>query len=387
MKSHSIRIGRLLSGAVALAALVPAAHAQQGTPRPAPTPVRGTFLPGAENFTLPGSRTQPARPTPAPTAAATPQPRATPTPRPTATSAAARPTPTPTPARQTATPTPIPTPAASPTPLAPATPTPVAQPQPMVTATPIAIPTPAPAPAQQGGIPWFWILVGAAMASVLVVLGWLLGRSRRPAPMPEPVAAPPPPPPAVIPPRAAAPVPPPAPRPVPRPAPPEPVTLELRPVALELAETGVMLEFELTIGNATPGMMDGMKIAFGLLSANEQQDQILAGFHASQLQPVVAPFDLPAGSGGKIPGKIDMLPDRINVVTVGGRPMFVPILLIDLRWRDGLNLRHQASDFMVGIGGQGDKLGPIWLDKGAQRHTRLNASRYFPKPVNVAAAG
>lgn len=389
VKLHSIRIGRLMTGAAALAAFVPAAHAQEGTPSPAPraTPTpstRGVFLPGAENFSLPGSPTQPARPTPAPTAAAPTPVRATPTPRPTPTPAAARPTPAPTSARQpAAVATPTPTPAARPTPLALPTPT-VAQPQPTVAETPVPVATPAPAPAQQGGVPWLWILTGAAMASLLVVLGWLLGRRRRPVPRPEPVAAPPPP--AVIPPRAPMAPPPPAPRPAQRPAmPPEPVAVELRPIAIDLTDSGAVFEFELVVGNATVGGMDGMRVAYGLMSASEQQDELSAAFHASQLPPVADPFDLASRSGVRIPGKVGLSPERIYIVTVGGRPMFVPILLIDLRWRSGLNLRHQSSDFMIGIGGQGEKLGPIWLDKGAQRHTRLNASRYYPKPVTAAA--
>ena len=161
--------------------------------------------------------------------------------------------------------------------------------------------------------------------------------------------------------------------------------VELRPIAIELADTGAMLDFEITVANASPAMIEGLRVAYGLMSASQIQDELIASFHMTQLPPVADPFSLAPRAGMRIPGRVGLAPDKINIVDVGGRPMFVPILLIDLRWRSGLSLKHQGSDFMVGMGGQGDKLGPIWLDKGAQRHERLNANRYFPRPVSVAA--
>lgn len=393
VKLRNFRIGRLMTGAAALVALVPVAHAQQGTPTPAPAP-RGTpsiiTLPGADRFNLPASGVQPAtRPTVQPTPTPTPAPRPAQTP-------AARPTPTPA-ARATPTPRPAATPASraaapvaqpSVTPTAAATPLPqpvalpTAAPTPVV---PVPIATPLPTPAAEGqGVPWLWILIGAAMASVLVALGWLLGRRRRAEPVEQEVEVAPPRPAPATPPLA--PPPPPAPRPAPRPAPPaEPVIVELRPIAIELADTGAVLDFEIVVANATPAQIDGLRVAYGLMSASQIQDELIASFHMTQLPPVADPFNLAPRDGMRIPGKVGLAPDKINVVEVGGRPMFVPLLMVDLRWRAGLSVKHLSCDFMVGIGGQGDKLGPIWLDRGAQRHERLNANRYFPKPVAAAA--
>jgi len=375
-----------MTGAAALAAFVPVAHAQQGTPTPAPAP-RSTpniiTLPGADQFSLPASGAQPRRPVVQPTT----QPTVRPTPAPSAVTPAVRATPTPRPAatgasRPPAAVPPTPTPAANPAAQATPPAEPVVEPTPAPSAVPIATPASAPV-AAPSSIPWIWILAGAALASVLVALGWLLGRGRR---APEPVAVAQPRPASAPPLPAAVPPPPPAPRPAPRPAlPAEPVMVELRPMAIALSDEGAVLDFELTVANATPAQIEGLRVAYGLMSASQIQDELIAAFHMTQLPPVADPFNLAPRSGVRIPGQLGLAPDKINIVDVGGRPMFVPLLMIDLRWRSGLSLKHQSSDFMVGMGGPGEKLGPIWLDKGAQRHERLNATRYFPKPVPVAA--
>lgn len=405
MKPREFRIGRL-TGAAALAVLASAlvvqgAHAQQGSPTPAPAPRQTPAiitLPGASSFDLRPSGSQPARPTaqptptptarptPAPSAAAPPIARATPTPRPAATGAARAEPPAP---RPIATPTPLASPAAQP----------ADEPDLVVTGLKgIAYPTPTPAPVpvapESSGIPWLWIVIGAAMASVLVLLGWLLGRGRRAQPVEKPVAVaperaapPPPPPPAAAPPPPPPPPPPPsAPRPAPRPPMPmDPIMVELRPIALDLSANGVILDFELGIVNATNAPVDGIRLCYGMMSANEAQDPMIAGFHGSQLPPAVEPFKLGPREGVRVPGRIGLEADRINVIDIGGRAMFVPLLMVDLRWSAGLSLKHRGTDFMVGMGRQGEKLGPIWLDRGAQRHERLNANRYVAKPVTVAA--
>ena len=160
--------------------------------------------------------------------------------------------------------------------------------------------------------------------------------------------------------------------------------VELRPIALDVSQKGVVLDFEVAPVNATNAPMDDVRLGFGLLSANENQDAMIAGFHAARLPPAIEPFKLGPRAGGRIPGRVALDVAQVNVIDVGGRPMFVPLLMVDLRWAAGLSLRHQGSDFMIGVGRQGEKLGPVWLER-EHRHERLNANRYLPKPVTVAA--
>ncbi|MGC3056882.1 hypothetical protein ACPTIY_14225, partial [Enterococcus faecalis] len=65
------------------------------------------------------------------------------------------------------------------------------------------------------------------------------------------------------------------------------------------------------------------------MSAHARQDEVIAGFHGGPSgEPGGAPFDLPAGGGGQMPVRLAIPRASVNVVQLGGRPMFVPIVLI-----------------------------------------------------------
>jgi len=146
-----------------------------------------------------------------------------------------------------------------------------------------------------------------------------------------------------------------------------------------------VLDFEMGLVNASGVTAEGLKIALMMASASPAQDEHIAGFHAAPAVPLAGPpVDISSGEGGRVPGKLLLEARHIHVVRIGDRPMFVPIVMIDLRWRGGLSLRHHAADFMVGTAGQGGKLGPIWLDRGAQRQSGLAANRYFIRAAPVA---
>lgn len=167
---------------------------------------------------------------------------------------------------------------------------------------------------------------------------------------------------------------------------PEPIAIEFYPRSIEVSDQGAVLDFEIELRNLSGGQADGLKVSLLLASANPEQDALIASFQASSALPAAGPpVDLPAGEGGRVPGKLAIEAERIHVVHVGGRPMFVPLFLIDVRWRGGLSLRRHGAAFMVGTAGQGGKLGPIWLDRGAQRVGGLSATRYQAQARPVAA--
>lgn len=387
VRSVALKSGHLLA-ATALVTLAPAAAAQQSTPtaRPTPRPTSPPIvtLPGVERFTLPPSGQQP-RPvvTPTPRAVVTPPPVPAPTatPRPRATVAATptpRTTPTPTPAAAAPTPTPTPIATAAAVPLA--TPTPEAT----LPAAPTATPTPVSAPPAAAPV-WPWIALGSGGTLAVVLAGWaLLARRRRreawdeEAELVEPVAAPPPPPAMPRPAAQAAPPPPPAPA--------EPVVFDFKPRTLAISDREIALDFEAMIGNPTDVAMDGVRLAMAMVSASPQQDELSGAFHAAGgLEPLLPQFDLPAREGRTFTARLMMARENVHVVTVGGKTMFVPLVLIDVRWRGGLSLKRHGADFMVGTAPQpGGKLGPIWFDRW--QHSGLAATRYFPRPLAQVAA-
>lgn len=385
-------------------------------PVPAPSPNPGARLPvytlpsDAQRFSLPPGNapaTAPpaATPTPAPAPAPTivvppivrvpeqAEPRRAPARqrRPAAPPAEAAPSPTPAPA---------PVEAPAPT---------VAQPRP-------STPTPAPAPAQAApapsrGLPlWGWGL-GALVLALGGAGAFLLSRRRHPAEAEEapafeasPVRPVTPPVPADA---VQRPAPPPAPEPEPvepvrpqfvqRPAPPAPVpppapaqagqpalAVALRPISGGIVNGEAVVQVEMGVTNHSGSRAEEICAVLAMISASPNQDGMIAGFHAGAraMPPSLRPFTLAPGESCRLTAELRLAEDRLHVVTVGGRPMFVPIVMIGLRWRGGLSLRSQGEAFMVGTGDGADgKLGPFWIDRGTQLTQRVSARKYAPARV------
>ena len=399
VKRGKHRIGGLVG--IAAAALVAGgaggAYAQQTNPAPTPTPLPSSARPGAttlpnvtpERFTLgPPAATPAPTPTPVPTVAPVPVPTPSASAAQRAT-APARPTPTPT---ATATPSARPTPSTQPAPAASGSPVAVVPNPTPVPAAPVAVASPHPLPdaavSASSGMPgWLWALLGAGATAIVFGAAWALQRRRRVEPeddvyeAPVPAAAPSPP----VPARPVAPPPGIAPPPPPPTAPSgEPFEVLLRPGRIEVTERDVVLDFELLIGNTHPAAAENIRVLMAMMSANPDQDRNIAGYHANPMvDPGGNPFDLAAGAGGRMPARLALPRELIHVVQVHGRPMFVPMVMVELKWRSGISLRRFGADFMVGTPGQGGKLGPIWLDRN-QQASQLTATRYLPRQAVAA---
>lgn len=379
----------LAAAALAAGIAAPVVQAQQTTPAPtpsaSPTPTRlpnVMYLPNVtqERFTL-GTPTPTPAPTQAPVLVPPPTPVATATPR---ANAPTRTTPTPSVARAPAA---QPTPAASPV----ATETPVAVPSPVATAA--APPAPgftqpqaAPVAAAAGTPGWLWALIGAGATALAFGCVWALRRRRsveesQAEAHEAPVVAPPAPPRPVGPPPGIAPKA--APQPVVAPSG-EPFEIVLRPGRIEVTERDIFLECELLIGNTQASAAENIRATMAMMTASPDQDRNIASFHANPMvDPAGTPFDLAAGAGGRMPVRLALPRELIHVVEVAKRPMFVPLVMIELKWRAGISIRRFGADFMVGTAGQGGKLGPIWLDRNQQAR-ELAATRYLPRQAVAA---
>ena len=391
MTAFSLRATTALIPLLLLA--VPAA-AQNST---APT----VITPPVGDFDLPPSGQTPTpRPTPAPAPAPTIQPVAIPTPTPAATGAS-----TPRPARTPAAPvpnaapagpaaqatsTPAPAPADSPLPLPTGAPV---QPQatPAVTATP---------PATGQGLPgWLWpALIGGGL---LIAAGAfvLLRRRRRDeayeeAPVQVAVSPPTPGPPPLARKTPAVPAAPVAPTGPTRPAapaapalpavpPPDgPLVTEIRPMRAAIRDGMVTLDLELFIQNRGAEPADNIRAVLALLGANAEQDAQIASFHgAARLAAGSEPFSVAPGTVHVVNAQVSLPGDQMKVVTVQGKPMFVPIVPVSLKWYAGLSIRTLRDSFMVGTAPAvgGDRLGPLWVERAGEGFGRLAAKRYVPK--------
>ena len=314
-----------LLGAPALA-LTSIASAAQVTPPVDP-------LPG---IPLPTPTATPATtPTPEPTAAPTPAPTATP-----ARPASARPTPraTPSPVR---TPTPEPT-AAAPTPAPEPTAVAAPAPAPVATATPAPIETVIVPPARAAAPVWPWLAGGAVL---LLGAALLLSRHRTPAELQpdfagEPLAA-------QAPPVARA-----------------RLAVGVRPTRAGLNLLTATVDGEVTIINTGDVPAHDIRAAVGLLSAHAGADTDLADLAAQPIgRPATPPFSLAPGEERRFRAVAALPHDAIRPMTAAGRPMFVPLVAVAVRYRDAAAERQVAQGFVVGIERVDSvKLAPLWLD-------------------------
>lgn len=423
--ARRVRACSMLILGVAATSATGSLWAQTSQPTPAPTPAPSPALvPGLEHFSLPPSggstvprpaTSQPVAPpvvrtlpTPAPTPARSPRP-VTPSPTPTPAPAPTRgPAPVATPAPQPLAPAPIAPPAAAPTPVP--TGTPAAEPTqpsaPPVALPPIPVPTSEPSPAapdlDQGYRLNGWLAYAAigGGAAALFLLGWLtflwLRRREEIADEPAPErhtnttfdlgaadAAP------SLPPRAAAPVSPPAAPPPPDVAPvpaaaPQTASARARlDIALNTKRAGTNLlsaavEYQIMITNAGDAPARLVTTDVRILTAGAEQDAILKALFAAPIEkPVTAPFDVAPGETATLDGMAMVPREMLNVMAVGDRVLFIPVLAINLRyeWEGGAG--QSASSFVIGIDrGEGTKMAPFRADGPPRMHGNVAQLAY-----------
>lgn len=157
----------------------------------------------------------------------------------------------------------------------------------------------------------------------------------------------------------------------------------LRPVRAGTNVVDAMVEFELTVGNAGEVGADNVRVAAWLLSASPNQDEDIARFLAAPPSDAVMPaFAIAAGEGRRVDAAISLPKSGLNVVTARDRPFFVPMVVADARYElPGGGEGRTSAAFVVGtVKAQGDKLGPIWLDRGPRMHEDIEA-RLHGDPV------
>jgi hypothetical protein len=365
------------------AAMLPALAVAQTTPSAPQTD------PSLDRFSLPSSaRPTPlatptsgpivaplSRPTPAaPTVVATPTP--TPAPSAAATSPARTPAPVAVPTRQpapTATqPTAVPSPTPTPAPSS-ATALPDAAPLPVPTASV----TPAPATAEQpssGLSTGLLLAIGAAVLALAVVGGFLLGR-RRGVREPEAIEdiAPAAPPPAPEPPSGHVTIP--ARRRVVEETAPK-LEIALIPKRAGTNLMGAAVDYRVVIRNTGTVAARDIRFAMYMLSASARQAQDLQMIFATTVeQPVVAPFELAPEQEMDLSGMAMLSREQINVMTIDGKPWFVPVLAMKAEYRWGENVGAPGvatAAHMIGIDrGEGAKMAPFRLDGGPHMHPEV----------------
>ncbi|MBP2514872.1 hypothetical protein [Sphingomonas sp. PvP018] len=266
------------------------------------------------------------------------------------------------------------------------------------------------APEQGRAMPfWLWL----AVIPIVVIALWLLRRGPRkrhdrldyhepeplidaeapPArplpPLPTPAPVPPSPARVVTPTPAIAP-----------PSPPEPATaatpqfldrrareperarlsVELRPLRAGLNLLSATAECELVVTNVGAGVAEAIRVQAVLLSAHAGQDADLTAVNAGQVpRPATAPFTLAPGESRTIRTVSAMSREAIHSMTAADRPMFVPIVAVNIRYASGAIAGQTARAWAIGVERvDSAKLAPFWLDIPARMYDGIAARPHAP---------
>lgn len=146
--------------------------------------------------------------------------------------------------------------------------------------------------------------------------------------------------------------------------------------------TGGAVDYDLVISNCGAAPATDIAVAVQLLSAGNDHDTLLKALFGAPIdQPVTAPFTLAPGEERRLRALALVPQHAISAVNAAARPMFVPIIAVDARYRCESGEHQTAESFVVGIAGkQGERMRPIWLDVAARMHDAVAAR---PHDVSV----
>ena len=144
--------------------------------------------------------------------------------------------------------------------------------------------------------------------------------------------------------------------------------------------TSAAVDYQVMLRNT--GSVAARDIRFGIYmlsaSANQAND-LQTIFAASVDQPALPPFELAAGADVQLSGMALLPRENLNVMTIDGKPWFVPVLAMKAEYRWGENVGAPGvatAAHMIGIDrGEGAKMAPFRLDTGPHMHPGVSHRR------------
>lgn len=161
-----------------------------------------------------------------------------------------------------------------------------------------------------------------------------------------------------------APPPPPPPLPPKQPGPRPAIDLQLVIHRAGTTPAGAAVDFEIVLRNEGEVAARNIRLAVRVITASERQDSELAAILSGRPdKPFTPPFELAPGQDAAFQATASLPDERINRLSLGGRPMFVPILALiaDYEWADGHS--GLAVAYLLGHERPGNsRMAPFWLD-------------------------
>ncbi|MBD8734583.1 hypothetical protein [Sphingomonas sp. CFBP 13706] len=158
------------------------------------------------------------------------------------------------------------------------------------------------------------------------------------------------------------------------------LSVELRPLRAGLNLLSATAECELVVTNVGAGVAEAIRVQAVLLSAHAGQDADLTAVNAGQVaRPATAPFTLAPGESRTIRTVSAMSREAIHSMTAADRPMFVPIVAVNIRYASGAIAGQTARAWAIGVERvDSAKLAPFWLDIPARMYDGIAARPHAP---------
>jgi hypothetical protein len=154
----------------------------------------------------------------------------------------------------------------------------------------------------------------------------------------------------------------------------------MQPLRCIVTDEAVTVEFELDLLNSGSAPARDVHIAAVVINAGPSQDEHLENFFAQAPGPgerisIIEPLKRVTFTTQIVTPR-----DRIQVLEIGGRQVFVPLLAFNATYRQGRNEGRTSVSYLVGRNGNGEKLAPFRLDLGPRVFRGLGA-RPLPQGV------
>jgi len=160
------------------------------------------------------------------------------------------------------------------------------------------------------------------------------------------------------------------------------VELRFRARRAGMTLTGAAVDYALDLHNRSTEPVSDVRVDIRLLTASEQQDQVIAAAFAAPIErPAVAPFDLPGRNTIDL-GGMAMLPhDVLTILTMQVRRFFVPMVAIRAVYRRADGREEQATSVQViGIDrGAQAKMAPFRVDVPPRMYDNVTQRVHVPK--------
>lgn len=145
---------------------------------------------------------------------------------------------------------------------------------------------------------------------------------------------------------------------------------------------GATVHFELVVKNVGKSPARNVRIQAQMFNPSAEQQRDIKAFFAAPAAAGDA-FNVPPQLAARFKSSVIMPRDRLRQIEVGGRPLFIPTVAVNIVYEYGEGRTGQTSkSYVIGTEQQSaEKMGPFRLDLGPRIYRQVGG-----RPLDLARA-